>query len=118
MLLSAAFLASGPVPTITFSKRYRACQDRAEGSYTRIIACQGEELVLQERRLNRTYSALMHRLTPAERRRLRASELKWLTSRDKKCALPRDAGNSDLVDSRECHLEETLRRIGWLERHR
>lgn len=118
MFLSAALLASGPVSTITYSKRYQACSERAEGSYTHILACQGEELALQEARLNRIYSALMRRLTPAERRLLRASELKWLKLRDKKCVLPLNSGNSDLVDSRECHLDETLRRIGWLERHR
>ena len=118
MFLSVALFVSGPVSTITYSKRYQACSERAEGSYTHILACQGEELVAQEARLNRTYSALMRRLTPAEKRLLRASELKWLTFRDKKCGLPLDPGNSDLVDSRECHLDETVRRIGWLERHR
>jgi len=118
MFLSAALFARGPASTITYSKRYEACSERAEGSYTHILACQGEELAVQEARLNRTYSALMRRLPPAERRLLRASELKWLKLRDKKCVLPPDPGNSDLVDSRECHLVETLHRIGWLERHR
>jgi uncharacterized protein YecT (DUF1311 family) len=118
MFLSAALFASGPASTITYSKRYRACSERAEGSYTHILACQGDELAVQEERLNRTYSALMRRVTPAERRLLRASELKWLRLRDMKCGLPLNPGNSDLVDSRECYLDETLRRIGWLERHR
>ena len=35
-----------------------------------------------------------------------------------KCRLPQSAGTSDLVDSRECHLDDTIRRIGWLERQR
>lgn len=118
MLLSVALFASEPVPTTAYSKRYEACSERAEGSYTHIIACQGEELVAQEARLNRTYSALMRRLTRSERRKLRLSERKWLKARDKTCALPRNAALSQLVDSRECRLDETLRRIGWLERYR
>ena len=118
MFLSAALSASGPAASITYSKRYQACSERAEGSYTLILACEGEELIVQEARLNRTYSALMRRLTPAERRLLRASELKWLRSRDMRCGLPPGPGNGDLVDSRECRLEETLGRTSWLERYR
>ena len=103
----------------TYSKRYQSCSDSAQGSFTHILACQGEEQAVQESRLNKTYSAIMRRLAPAEQRLLRTSERKWLTLRDKKCRLPlRNPGLSDLVDSRECRLEETLRRTVWLERYR
>ena len=118
MFLSAALSASGPATLITYSERYQACSERAEGSYTHILACQGEELALQEARLNRAYSALMRRHTPGERKLFRASERKWLRAREMKCGLPQSAGTSDLVDSRECHLDDTIRRIGWLERQR
>lgn len=73
---------------------------------------------MQEARLNSAYSALMRQSTPAEKKALRASEIEWLTMRAKKCALPLKPGLSDLVDSRECHLNETILRIGWLEQHR
>lgn len=103
----------------TFSKHYQSCSDNAQGSYTHILACQGEEQAVQESRLNKTYSAIMRRLGSAEQRLLRKSELKWLTLRDKRCELPRpNGGLSDLVDSRECRLSETRRRTIWLERYR
>lgn len=102
-----------------YTKRYQSCSDRAQGSYTHILACQSEELAVQDAKLNEAYSAAMRRLAPPNRKLLRNAERKWLAMRDKKCALPlRDSGLSDLVDSRECRLEETLRRTGWLERYR
>ena len=101
-----------------YTKRYQSCSDRAQGSYTHILACQGEEVAVQDAKLNEAYSAVMRRLAPPNRKLLRNAERKWLTMRDKKCALPlADSGLSNLVDSQECRLEETLSRTGWLERY-
>ena len=102
-----------------YSERYQSCSVKAEGSYTYILACQGKELAVQDARLNEAYSTIMRRLAPAERSILRTSERHWLRLKDKKCALPRDkSGLSGLVDSRECRLDETLRRTLWLKRYR
>jgi uncharacterized protein YecT (DUF1311 family) len=102
-----------------YSKRYQSCSDSAQGSYTHILGCQGEEQAVQDSKLNKIYSAIMHRLAPTERRLLRTSEREWLAVRDRKCALPlRNRGLSDLVDSKECRLAETLSRRVWLERYR
>ncbi|MFX4423944.1 lysozyme inhibitor LprI family protein, partial [Acinetobacter baumannii] len=94
------------------------CSARAQGSYTRILRCQGAELQLQEARLNAAYSALRRRSTNAQRRSLHASEIEWLNLRERKCQSSESHGHSDLVDSRECRLDETVRRIAWLNRHR
>src|SRR5437588_7455274 len=97
-VVSSARHASAEDVRNFYSKRFQSCSDRAEGSYTHIIHCEGEEQNLQESRLNQEYVSIMRHLSSSNRRVLRQSERQWLIIREKKCALaPDDIGLSDLV---------------------
>ena len=118
MAANPTFAATDGEVAERYSKPYQSCTNRAEGSYTRITACLSAEQDVQERRLNRTYVAVIRRLLPVRKDILRQDERKWIVAREKDCALPvGSTGNSDLVDSMDCRLEETIHRIIWLERY-
>jgi uncharacterized protein YecT (DUF1311 family) len=105
--------------SIHYSARYLSCSDRAEGSYTHIMACESEEQVLQEKRLNQAYIKIMRRLTAKQKSILRDSERRWIIERDKKCSLVAGVmGTSDLVDRMLCRLDETIARAIWLQHYR
>jgi uncharacterized protein YecT (DUF1311 family) len=109
---------SGGRPVIHYSDRFQACSDRAGGSYTHIINCESQEQGFQEMRLNQAYVRIMQGLTPDRKIILRKSERQWLVERDKKCPLvTSDIGLSEVVDRNLCRLDETVRRIIWLEHY-
>ena len=122
LVFLAFFTLASPARSETdrarYSIAYHSCVDRAQGSYTRITACLGAEQDIQERLLNRTYLATMRRLSPLHKALLRQEERAWISAREEQCALPEGSkGTSNLVDSLDCRLEETIRRTILLERY-
>ncbi len=118
-LTAACWSWPAKADTPRYSAHYEACSAKAGGSYTQIIACLAEEQAYQEAALNRTYRAALARSTKAARKQLlRQSERSWLVERGRKCAMQSaDAGLSDLVDRRQCLLDETSRRTNWLRHY-
>lgn len=127
----AALALAGPVSGRTasavearYSAAYRNCLatgDAAKGVTSGLLDCNGTEIDRQDARLNRTYRAVMARLGPHGRTKLRASERAWIGERDRSCrraAKPSEGGTLASVIYSGCILDRTIERTIWLERYR
>lgn len=107
-----------------YSAAYRNCLatgDAAKGVTSGMLDCNGAEIDRQDARLNRTYRAVMARLAPPARARLRASERAWIGERDRSCrraAKTAEGGTLASVIYSGCVLDRTIERTMWLERYR
>lgn len=101
--------ASGARPS------YAACLDKSGGVTAAMQDCMGEEYAYQDKRLNRAYQALLKKLSPAEREKLRDEERRWIAQRDEKCVVDPDGGTAQLVEAGDCRVVETIKRAGELE---
>ena len=126
-----ALALAGPVSGRTagavearYSAAYRTCMatgDAARGVTVGLLDCNGLEIDRQDARLNRTYRAVMARLGPRGRTRLRASERAWIGQRDRGCRRTSglaDGGTLASVMYSACILDRTIERTLWLERYR
>jgi uncharacterized protein YecT (DUF1311 family) len=106
------------------SATYNACMasgDAARGITLGINNCTGAEIDRQDAALNRTYKAVLARLSPARQADLRAAERKWIPARDRRCTREMgDEAGGTLGDImyRNCILYETINRTAWLKRYR
>jgi uncharacterized protein YecT (DUF1311 family) len=127
-LLFGATAAVAALPGSPVAKRYTpmfaACMesgDAAEGNPAAIVGCRAEEIDRQNAVLNRKYVAVMRALPKPKKMSLRASERAWIIGRDKQC---RDEMGEDTegtlgqVVYTDCILDETIKRILWIERYR
>jgi uncharacterized protein YecT (DUF1311 family) len=127
-LLLGATSATAALPNSPVAKRYTptfaACMesgDAAEGVPSAIVGCRAEEIDRQNAVLNRKYLALTQRLPKPKRASLRASERAWIITRDKQCRdeMGEDSeGTLGQVVYTDCILDETVKRILWIERYR
>ena len=106
-------------PTANFDR----CMDSgeaAEGVTAAMVDCLGDEIELQDVRLNATYKAVMATLDDAGKRRLRESQRSWIESRDESCDRASDEendGSLEFVTSNTCILNKTIERSSWLEKY-
>ena len=107
-----------------YSAAYRTCLatgDAAKGVTSGMLDCNGTEIERQDARLNRTYRAVMARLAPPARAKLRASERAWIAERDRSCRRDSKAAEGGTLASviySGCILDRTIERTMWLERYR
>ena len=107
-----------------YSAAYRTCLatgDAAKGVTSGMLDCNGAEIDRQDARLNRTYRAVMARLAPPARTKLRASERAWIGERDRSCrrdSKVAEGGTLASVIYSGCILDRTIERTMWLERYR
>lgn len=81
--------------TETFYK----CIDEADTSNIEEAACISQERERQDRRLNATYAALLHKLNPDQKKRLLAAERTWLKLRDSTIDFEDSLYSNDIVDN-------------------
>lgn len=82
--------------------------------------CYGNEIGLQDARLNQAYVMIMRRLSPAKKSDLRTSERLWIRQRDIKCerhAAQEKGGTLYFVMLDACVLDETIKRTLFLENY-
>src|SRR5262245_16940644 len=72
---------ASPLTPADTSKAYAACMDQSGGVTLAMEGCISEEFELQDRRLNRSYKALMASI-PERRPELRDAQRKWIAFRD------------------------------------
>ena len=104
--------ASGAEP---FRPAFHACIKASGGVTAALNDCIGTEHDYQDKRLNTAYQSLRKTLSEPQRLSLRAEEMAWITSRDKRCAPDPDGGTGSMLDSNQCALRETAERAVALE---
>ena len=106
-------------PTSTFHRCWKS-SDAAEGVTDAMMSCLGDEIELQDARLNATYRVVIDTLEGRRRAELRNSQRTWIANRDQACdALAMEAGDGSLggVAYSECILDFTIERAVWLENY-
>lgn len=91
--------------------------DKSGGVTAEMLSCIGEELYVQDARLNSVYKKLGSQITPARKQQLTAAQRLWIKYRDANCnyyADP-DGGTAEALFSSECVLRETTERANELE---
>lgn len=107
-----------------YSPQYDACMNSgyaAQGSDAGMVDCINAETGRQDDRLNRVYRALMARLSPARRQKLRIAEREWITSRVKNCrreAHDEEGGTLGTLIYSQCFLNEVKSRADFIEHYR
>jgi uncharacterized protein YecT (DUF1311 family) len=134
-ITSAAFLLAlvGASPAVgqtrtqiqaRYSADYGRCMksgDAANGVTAAIMDCNGNEIDRQDARLNQAYKMVMTRLTAPQKTTLRVSERTWITQRDALCHRASSAesgGSLEGIIYSGCILDETIKRLVWLEAYR
>lgn len=78
-------------------------------------SCENEELVFQDQRLNKDYTALMGKLDTAQKAKLRDVERIWLHYRDTYCVADFDSNGRPPLDEASCKMYETAKQADFLE---
>ena len=112
-LAVAGLVPGSALAEVKQSPAYNQCMAAADGVTVAMLDCISAELTIQDRQLNANYRALMSKLGPAEKDRLRTQQRAWIRDRDKQCK-PEGDGTLDLVNSNDCVLTETTRQAGAL----
>ena len=102
------------------SPEYSRCMDASGAITIEMRDCASAEMGRLDLRLNTAYRAAMARLPGAAARlRLRGLERAWLRTRWNEChrLVAEEGGTMALLVLDSCQLEETARRIAWLERY-
>ncbi len=113
-----AATASAQVSTKPLQGRYTpACSKRLaapEGQSTMgMIECIGDELKVQDARLNAAYRKAMSGLTSGEKQRLQSAQRAWIAFRDADCAAlddPEQWGTISRINANQCMLDRTVAR--------
>lgn len=104
--------------TQTYSPDYDKCMDKSGGVTAEMLDCASAELSLQDKKLNAAYQTLMRKSTDEEKTALRDSQRGWLAYRTASCKLTMifgGGGTMDLIAASSCNLDETARRVFFLE---
>lgn len=117
--LAAMCLALGGVDARAageYSRQYESCMTQAQ-STTATVGCIGDEVEIQDKRLNKAYQALMPTLKPERQKKLRALQRQWLQFRDTNCAfyLDPEGGTITRITESHCILDMTASRADELE---
>jgi uncharacterized protein YecT (DUF1311 family) len=107
---------ASPLTPADAGKAYAACMDQSGGVTSAMEDCISEEFELQDRRLNRSYKALMASI-PERRPELRDAQRKWIAFRDANCGFYYDAegGSAARLVSKACVVILTADRAHELE---
>lgn len=94
---------------------FDTCIKNSEGTTPGLRDCLREEHGFQDRRLNQTYKELMGSLNETDRKSLREEERRWIAFRDKFCALDKEPGQGQELDSVGCFVDQTADRATELQ---
>jgi uncharacterized protein YecT (DUF1311 family) len=124
ILLSGSAYAQQPSSSASeggeslYSKTYSDCMDKSEGVTVNMLDCSADELRRQDTLLNESYQKLIASAAPQQREQLREAQRAWIKYRDTTCSLMQSfegGGTLSAVIGSGCVLEETARRVKWLE---
>jgi len=131
IVLAVGLIASPPVAAqpedpneVHYTKAYRDCM---KGEYaamyvtSAVIDCNSAEIGRQDAKLNQIYKAVMARLNPRQKVKLRTLERRWVIDRDQHCrreAATEDGGSLGLIIESACMLSQTIDRTIWLEAYK
>lgn len=107
-----------------YSNDYNRCMntgDAANGVTSGIMDCNGLEIDRQDARLNQAYKMVMARSNSQQKTGLRMSERNWIGQRDARCqraSASEEGGSLTTIIYSGCILEETIKRIIWLETYK
>ncbi|MDO8910353.1 MAG: lysozyme inhibitor LprI family protein [Phenylobacterium sp.] len=116
LLVVALLLAPAAAQAAPESALDRCLASEAGATTIGQIQCIGDELKVQDARLNRNYAKAMKDLTPEQKAKLRAAQRAWLAFKDADCrSLQDDAwGTLSRVSANMCVLERTIERADEL----
>ena len=83
--------------------------------------CAGDELSKQDGRLNQAYVMVMRSLPEAKKTNLRTLQRTWIKQRDAKCERERNqygGGSMSTGAFLSCQIDETIKRVIYLENYR
>ena len=118
-----AAVSSSPVGK-RYTRAFNDCMSSGEaydGVPSAIVGCRAEEIDRQDAELNRQYQALMRSLAKPAQARLRGLQRDWIVARDQSCRDEMgedEEGTLGQVTYTDCILDETVKRVLWLERYR
>ena len=102
-----------------YTSGYDKCMASPDGQSTMgMIGCIGDELKIQDARLNQTYRKAMDGLTPGEKDRLKTAQRAWVAFRDADCSAmddPEQWGTISRINANQCMLDRTILRTIELE---
>jgi uncharacterized protein YecT (DUF1311 family) len=113
--VSAAHAQDGDASKTPLRPTYYTCVKASRGVTLALNNCIGNEYDFQDKRLNTVYQRLRASLPPEQRTTLRDDERAWITKRDTTCAPDGSGGTASMLDSNQCHLDQTAARAAVLE---
>ncbi|MDP2011776.1 MAG: lysozyme inhibitor LprI family protein [Phenylobacterium sp.] len=116
LLVVALLLAPAAAQAAPESALDRCLASEAGATTIGQIQCIGDELKVQDARLNRNYAKAMKDLTPEQQAKLRTAQRAWLAFKDADCrSLWDDAwGTMSRVTANMCALDRTTERADEL----
>jgi len=97
--------------SVTYENCVRGSHDQQQ-----FMQCLKEEIMQQDRRLNKNYRLAMHEIASDRKADLRKVQRIWIKYKSAKCSLYHHAtsGSGGVMDELECLLRETVRRADEL----
>ncbi|MES2722190.1 MAG: lysozyme inhibitor LprI family protein [Pseudomonadota bacterium] len=116
LLIAVVLLAPAVAQAAPKSALDRCLASEAGATTMGQIQCVGDELKVQDTRLNANYAKAMKDLTPEQRDKLRNAQRAWLAFKDADClSLWDDAwGTMSRVTANMCALDRTIERADEL----
>lgn len=98
------------------SDSYHECASANDGSSWGMQECVEAEFENQDARLNSAYRALMSKLPPDEKVKLKAEERRWIAEKESICSWDAESeGQAQRIAANICSLEKTAERAAYLE---
>jgi uncharacterized protein YecT (DUF1311 family) len=122
LLFTASLQAADSMPTVEshYSAAFQECVDASLATADRLF-CAQSEIARQQSRMNSILASAGKRLTSRQRTALRSSQAAWESKASEECATAGIPDDSDtiLMEARDrCLLEQTVKRILYLEHRR
>jgi uncharacterized protein YecT (DUF1311 family) len=94
------------------SRQYGECLDKSGGNTANMIECNAIELKQHDDSLNKSYRALLAKLTPQRRQQLVKAQRAWVAFRDANCDFYFDpnGGSAARLSASSCILTTTAER--------
>ncbi|MGL5839057.1 MAG: lysozyme inhibitor LprI family protein [Sphingorhabdus sp.] len=123
LLTAGAVVGKSPDPIkMRYTKTYTACLESREGMSTYGMQnCAETEYDRQDARLNQAYKMVMARQNAAGKTKLRDLQRRWIKNRDAICTEERaewEGGTGAHFAWKSCMINETIRRIIYLEKYK
>ena len=103
------------------SNTFDRCMNASQGVTVEMHDCISAEQERQDARLNRTYQALLARLSNDQKLRLRQVERRWLKTTKEHCDHAGDdneGGTLQTIEIADCYMTETAKRADVLAQYK